>query len=281
MMNTKQNPLARLRLFYSMHFYTYQVVYLTPGVPIIVYSMTKSGSSSIHESIKEYITAVKAHTMDPVRASRQIATRAANGEWNPGMAVLDRRGRQLYNLVVKSGRPAKYITLVRNPIERDVSRFFQKFDLLAPIDENGQLTLSMEEMIEFARDKIENDEQRGTDWFVDEYQNILGIDIYSFPFPKEEGIQTLSIGNNEILLMKLETSDEAKTEAIRTFLNVPNFSLKRTNVAAKKDFADVYKTIKKQIVFSPDFIEEACESRLMRHFYTDEEIEKTRQKWLR
>ncbi|MEM9950293.1 MAG: putative capsular polysaccharide synthesis family protein [Chloroflexota bacterium] len=280
-MKTLHSLIASLRQFYSMYFYTYHALYLTSDRPIIVYSMTKSGSSSIHESINDYVTALKVHTLDPVRASQQIADRKAENRWNSGMAVLDRRGRQLYERVVKCGRPARYITLVRNPIERDISRFFQKFDHLAPLDDDGQLTVSMSDMIAFAQEKIENDKQVGSDWFADEYENILGINIYDFAFPKNQGIQRLRFDKADILLMKLETPDATKTKAISKFLDLPSFTLKRTNVAANKDFADVYRQIKQEISLSPTFIDRACNSRLMRHFYTDDEIENTRKKWLR
>lgn len=277
--NLIRSALGNLRSFYSKNFYPYQVLYLNSGAPIIVYSMTKSGSTSLHESIRKYKNAIKVHSLAPDETQEFMERRAENYH-DPGMELLDQRGRLLYQHVAQRRRFAKYITLVRNPLERDISRFFQKFNRYAPLDNDGNLTISEDDMVNFALDKIEHDKQVGLDWFDDEYKKNLGIDIYEHPFPRETGIQRLQFDHADVLLMKLETPDEDKVQAVRDFLEVPDFNLDRTNVASEKEFADVYKLIKKRIILPEAFIDNALASKITRHFYTTEEIEASRTKWV-
>jgi len=271
----------RLSFRARLHLHVPYLVYVAPGPPLIVYSMTKSGSSSIHESIKAYTRAIKVHTMNLDIINEHLSHRRSIGQWHWDMELLDRRGYQLYHHLVKPGRRARYITTVRNPVDRGVSRFFQSPEEVVPIDDNGRIAMPMEDLLPFATRAIENDDLLQMDWFEAEYRQVLGVDVYDYPFPHETGYLRIQLPHADILLLKVETSDDVKNAAIQEFLGIPEFHLKRTNVGSDKGLGEQYKHIKQNIQLSSDFVNGLLASRLTRHFYSEAEIAASRDKWLR
>jgi len=82
--------------------------------------------------------------------------------------------------------------------------------------------------------------------------------------------------------MKLEIDDSIKTQAINDLLGIEDFQLDtRFNVGSEKGYAEVYKAFKQKLEYPQESIIMYCESRLMQHFYTPEEIARFRARWER
>ena len=94
-------------------------------VPILIYQMGKVGSSSIYFSLKSlYSNTYHVHTLNSkilanLKAQYNVKDRGLPGHWSASDMILSN------NLLAE---PLKIITLVREPINRNFSAFFENID---------------------------------------------------------------------------------------------------------------------------------------------------------
>jgi hypothetical protein len=257
----------------------YHKLYLTDSVPIVVYQMGKVGSSSVWLSLQEQLgrdRVVHTHYMSDENLDYWEAKMATTKPLAWPMLRYHQFGRVIRRHVVDRNQRAKFITLVRDPIAVNIGFFFQMYQLHTGY-KFLQSPLSLDELIEVY---LNSDQTRPINWFDTEIKRVLGIDVYAFPFPKDKGYQHLYRGNFDLLIIKTETDDAVKTEAIKAFLNMPEFTLERHNVTEERYDGEVYKAFKQRIELPESLVNEMYDSRYMRHFYSVAEIAKFRAKWL-
>ena len=63
------------------------------------------------------------------------------------------------------------------------------------------------------------------------------------------------------------------------FLGLDGFEIERANVGGQKAYAEVYRRFRESIRLPDDYIEGMLSSRHMRHFYSQQEIERFRAYW--
>ena len=174
------------------------------------------------------------------------------------------------------GRRAKFITLVREPISRSVSTFFQNFSRFTDVEyEDANFTIG--ELITIFLERGGHSVPLA--WFDVELKQVLRIDVYEYPFPKEKGYQTIKKGNSELLLIKSEVDDSIKEQAIAEFLGVKDFRLIRSNVADDKSYSRTYRSFLETVELPESYVEIMLNAEYTKHFYTDAEIEAIRSKW--
>jgi hypothetical protein len=187
-----------------------------------------------------------------------------------------RWGEFLYNKIIVPKKQVKIISLTREPIGRNVAAFFQNFER-----ETGkkyeQSNFTPQELgdifINFFPHSIP------LNWFDNNFKPFLGIDVYEYPFPKEQGYLKINKDNMDLLILKLETSDSVKEKAIAEFLGLKEFKLVRTNVGEDKNYRDMYKEFKQNLKLPLSYVEEMCSSKYFNHFYKEEEIRKVYSRW--
>lgn len=184
-------------------------------------------------------------------------------------------------LLNKPEDKVKIISLIRDPIGRDISKFFQGFSLEYRL-QNDVGTGIYEGIEAYLKENVEVGEGGWIfEWFNREIKNVLGIDVYQSEFDKEKGCQIIRKGNVELLLIKTERLNECQ-EIIGRFAGVKNFKLAKENVGNNKPYKfaynEVIRTLKipKQII---DFYYKG--NKYMDHFYTMEEKEEFAKKWHR
>jgi hypothetical protein len=245
--------------------------------PIIIFQVSKVGSSSIHRSLQlAGFSPFHHHTLSP-EAIRQ------------GMQIIDpndrryhlrlRTGLWLYHHVIESGRPVKIITMTRDPIATMVSAYFQTLDRHTGI-RNAHEQFTMEELRQRFSDQYV-DNTIWHDWYDREFKLATGIDIYAYPFDPVVGYGRIQERHYDVLLLRLETPDEVKEKAIAEFLDLPAFKLDRTNVAQDKSYADAYREFKQKVKIPKKILDLNYESKHTRYFYTPEEITRFRARWER
>ncbi|MDJ0844898.1 putative capsular polysaccharide synthesis family protein [Crocosphaera sp.] len=84
----------------------------------------------------------------------------------------------------------------------------------------------------------------------------------------------------ELLLIRTEDINSKMEEAIKEFMNIEEFKLSNANVANNKKYANKYKRFQQSIKLPESYIEEMYDSKYTRHFYSEEEIENFKAKWL-
>jgi len=271
--------------------------------PILVYQMGKVGSSSVRNALfrsRDPRTALvfMSHEYFPVR-DRRVEDFDVEPRYRAGVEYEiehDRRVyrsfplrrrlgwrfrekfyvERIYRNVIASGRAAKIITLVRDPVAANLSMFFQIFDLFygVPYSEDR---ITVEELSEgFLR---LYPHFRPVTWFDVEFRTTTGIDVYRHDFPKEQGCAVIKQGSLEVLLLKSEISDEAKADAIGRFIGLTDFTMVRSNTAGHKPYARQYDQVRQHLVVPSALLDDLYDSRFARHFYTESELRDFRARW--
>lgn len=183
---------------------------------------------------------------------------------------------RIYKAFVRSGEPCKVITLVRDPVAANVPLFFQVFSKYAGTGKRAT-DCDVSELMRIFIDSYPH--ARPLIWFDCEFKATLGIDIYEFPFPADAGQLHISSGNIDLLILRCELDDAAKSRAIRNFTGLDNFDIVRSNVALEKPYAARYAEFKEALCLPDSLLDDIYTSKYARHFFTLDERKRLRSSW--
>ena len=286
---------------FYFHFLLSRQIHGALHPPLLIYQMGKVGSKSVLESLRAlnmdmpiyHIHFLTDDLMDFYEEKRRkfFRTRQQNELSRIWMY------RYLSKLLRKrlDHRKWKVVTLVRDPIARNVSSFFET--LLVEQDESDgaykisadfrsayrfQITVYMDNISELIRLFIEKfDHETPLIFFDQQIKAMLGIDVFAYEFPKSKGYMIYREQQVELLLIRLENLTDCAEEAFREFLGIDGFVAKNTNIGNEKIYAPLYKKFKSTIILPEAYINSMYSSKFVRHFYSDEEINKFKTKWER
>ncbi len=224
--------------------------------PVYVYQMGKVASTSVYKSLKKYYDGevYHGHTFESTHYKAGV--------------------RALYQYFRQDQGSIKIISLVREPIGRNISSFFHNFKRSTGVEFEDH-TFSMEELKDIFLSDFPH--HVPLEWFDEHIKEHFDIDVYEYPFPSLGHI-TMKKGNIELLLMKHDLKDSIKEEVIKEFMSLGEFAISNENVGAEKNYSDTYKQFKK-LSLPNWYFEQMQTSKYMRHFYSEEEIEKIKRKW--
>ena len=223
--------------------------------PVFIYQMGKVASSSIYGSLQTQYNGVSLH-----------AHSFSKNHVKPSV-------RFLYEINEKEHIPIKVISLIREPIGRNISAFYENFkrDLGFKFEENPYKTAELQALF------LENhDHMVPLLWFDHNILKNFNIDVFEQPFP-DEGYATYHHNNIDLLLLKHNLDDTIKETIVGEFLDVPNFSLINYNVGLSKIYADSYKEFL-QLPLPEVYITKMLNSKYVKHFYAAE-IDAITNKW--
>jgi hypothetical protein len=242
-------------------------------LPVIVYQMGKVASSTIIKTLHE---SGHHNLFQPHRIlAENIAKYELKADKNGMYSIrVDEEGRLVdkYNLL----KHAKIITLTREPIERNFSAFFENYRMMTgnAFEDSSHST---KEMIEMFLKNYPHDTP--LEWFDEEFNKTMEIDIYDFPFNRERGYSIIDLEGSSVLIMQSEVDDATKEEALRLFLKNDKISIAHANKSSNKAYNEAYRSFKKKIVLPQDYIEKMYNAKYTKHFYSESEIEKFKQRW--
>ncbi len=241
---------------------------------IVVYSMGKVGSSTVYATLKKHFLSTDVdhvHFLSDSYLKEKLPGSNHTHHIDHGFEVRDK-----INAAIKAGRPVKLISIVREPIKREISNFFQNsFDFIqGELSDysNEALFLEFEKKVNF--NYILN-------WFDEEFKPFTTIDIYTQPFDHDKGFTVIRDANFEVLLLRLEDLNRIFSKAFETFLEKKITSLEMANESQKKKgVADSLRFIKNKFRLQKEMVDTVYASKYMTHFYRDDEIEHFEEKWL-
>lgn len=245
---------------------------------ILIYQQGKVGSRSLSNSIKKKnISQITIHSFHSKIATQLFNNYNSKKYYISKLNNIHYKTKMFFLLkLLKNNKKLKIISLVREPISRNISFYFQDFQIpLMEISSNRDTTISKNINIEvFIDDFFKNfNHTNGINWFDNELKKYFDLNIYKYPFDKERGYSIIKKDNIEFLIIKLEKLNRLKKgNLFNDFLNVKNFNLTRKNDSKEKWYDCIYKDFKESIVFSEKYINRIYNSKYMRHFYTNEEI---------
>lgn len=265
-----------------------QLIHAYSGQPIITYQMGKVGSSTVRASLATLDSdrpVYHVHFLNPERV-REIERQRRKYFRTEKFTLLRRPWLYefLYEQIRTENRHWKIVTLIREPIARNMSTFFENLEVTEKPNSTKYAVKSdyygfdievdvkqVDPLIELFFDRLVH--ERPLNYFNDEIKYVLGIDVFECAFPRDKGYMVYRGNNVDLLLVRLEDLDRCASTAFKEFLSIDDFSLAQANIASKKIYAPLYKEFKRKIHFSETYVNRMYESRYTRHFYSDEEID--------
>jgi hypothetical protein len=138
---------------------------------------------------------------------------------------------------------------------------------------------NIDELIEIFLNKFPHDSP--LTYFDREFKGVLNVDIFSRDFQKTKGYQVYREREFDILLIRLEDLNTCFIEAVREFMGIDNLVLVNENLSVNKEYNVIYQIVKNSIKFPESFLDKIYFSKFSRHFYTDEELNGFKKRWLR
>ena len=253
--------------------------------PLLIYQTGKVGSSTVLKSLKALdldMPIFHIHTLTPEGI--------AHGEAIHGHSLRSHFPRSKHLLESQylrremdrglNGKKWKIVTLVREPVARNISSLFQIIDLLLPnfIDRYESKSIKVEELTELFLEQYPV-ESRYTNWFDLELKPVFGIDVFSSSFPTSKGYKIYRGKHAHVLLLRLESLSKCAQDAFKEFLNIEQFILMETNISREKEYYTAYKEFVDSVVLPDWYIEEIYTLKYVQHFYSEEEINAFKAKW--
>jgi len=284
---------ASAKHFFRRHYFLFRIYHecrfrflklKCRGLPIIVYSIGKTGTRTVYESLESLKLDAPAYHIH--RLSEKGIKIAETKKYiiNDPTPKSDKRilaSKYLRRKILQGPQSKKWrvITLVREPVARNISAFFQEIDLWAP----GMLERYErgENIIDSLIDAFFSayDHELILNWLDIELKYVFGIDVFAHSFPIQQGYEIYQNKLSSILLIRLEDLNACAEEAFKAFLGLERFSLVISNLSKEKEYRGLYKGFTNRIKFPHGYLDHMYSSKFARHFYSNHEIDQFRCKW--
>jgi len=253
--------------------------------PILIYQMGKVGSTSIYKTLKHATTHYPIFHIHWFSKKGLARADRINAQTDDPIFDMHLKRCKLLRACYDDGRieKCKIITLVREPIAREVSNLFQDIHIFHPQLLNPDGKIRLEAALAEIKNKIEQkteDVRYCLSWFDDEFNEALQINIYDYPFDKYTGYHIIKRSRYDILIMKLEQLSSCFQKAMTEFLGVSvqrNFIM--ANTGDKKKHHSTKQTLQKNLKLDLNTCESIYAEKYVRHFYTNQEIEEFIGRW--
>jgi hypothetical protein len=262
--------------------------------PIVVFQMGKVGSKTVELTLKTALPSM------PVYHAHILCPLSIQGEelyWygkHPGFwdkSLLPETSHLFTSYYLRERIDAqglsetnrwKIVTLVREPVARNISGFFEGITKRIP-DFSQKYTmgfLSVQDLIEIFVREYEQHEVPLT-WFDAELKPVFGVDVYTGEFPRSRGYEIYEGNYADVLLLRLENLNTCAQAAFKEFLNLDKITLVPENISRDKEYFPAYTRFLASVVLPPAYLDRMYNSKYAMHFYTPQEIDSFRKRWSR
>lgn len=239
------------------------------AVTPLVYTMGKVASSSVSGAIlASGLPCYDVHSLNPDYIKKTAQSWLNRGEYPPphicvSMAFRDR-------IFTRKSR-CLYITLVRDPLARNLSAFFQNLHHQSEFVRNEE---DPQSLFEYFRHTYNHN--LPLTWFDREFKKQLGLDALKLPFDPARRYAYHPTHN--LLIFRTDCPDEEKGRVLSEVLGRP-ITVTRENDGLNKDYRDRYERVKEVAKFDRSFVETMYESRMARRFWSDAERAEMVARW--
>jgi hypothetical protein len=236
--------------------------------PVIVWTMGKVGSLSVYHAIR----AAKLRALHPHYCDA-ASLRHLREKFGRDLPVI-KHGMDAAEVIERATpeNPALIVTMVRTPIERNISSYFHN---------RGFLNISTNDLGENIRLFIDTYSHHVVlKWLDLNLKKVLDLDVYAEPFDKEKGFRIYDRGRHKVLLLRSDLSRGDQGAIVSDFLGRP-ITIGDRNVAGEKAYADDYQAFVDRIDLSKEFVDGMLNSAYAQHFWQKEKLDQLRKFWLR
>ncbi len=263
---------------------------------LFIYQMGKVGSKTVQNSLNTTNLDIPIHHIHSFEKFRlddaeKILKHEFQVDHNPRTTLWDSYFYRNKLKELQESKNLKIITLVRDPIARNFSHFFNWPNMIiqkkndqyyaeSPVYNYKELLDgdSADILISIFLNKM-NNHSRVLEWFDMEVKKFFNIDVYGTDFPKDKGYKIYKRGNVSVLLLKLEKLNEIAKIAFREYLGVDVIKIKNQNLGENKEYSSVYKRFKESVKLPKSYVDLMYNSKFALHFYSNEEIDLFRKRW--
>jgi hypothetical protein len=244
----------------ATHLYTHAYLFRTE--PVLVYAPGRVGSISM------------------IQALQSAGIFSIKVEW------LDYKTRGTVRFckkhIVDERKPAKVITLVRDPVEIVSSLFFSKASRgHLPLGHQAIQAYDLAQLQKAFETEMLNSELLPAHlyWYEQEFQPHLGVDVFSHPFDTEKKHGLIADDTYPTLILRTDLPDGDKEQQVKDFLKISNFSIERLNVKAARNKGDLYREFTSQLTVPKTWLDTIYSSPYAQHFFSQQEITDAKQRY--
>jgi hypothetical protein len=241
---------------------------------IIIHQMGKVGSSTIYETLRRNLPERRVYHTHFLNRSRLTAFVASDpiGEEHYHVAC----SRFLLEHLDHYER-VRIITLVREPIARNVSAFFENRFKFFKDKDLQQWERNLSDLKERFLRNYPHDIP--LIWLDEEIRDAFGLDVYSQPFPIEEGGAVFNSQRIQLLIMRQDELNRVGAKFLSSFLGHEIPALESANIGERKGYSKLYKSFLSKLHFPEQYVEKMYDSKYAQHFFSTGEIAELRQRW--
>lgn len=253
---------------------------------MVVYQMGKVGSQAVARSLERTLGKPVFHVHFLTPEGIAWAERVYRGAWDPARNpdhLWDAQHLRRRLDLDRRSEPWRVVSLVRDPVARNLSSFFQVAGLQFGVDlERLGAVGGAEAVTTLTTLFLERFDEHDVParWFDDELGAVFGIDVFAAPFP-ERGWSQHTAARADVVVVKLERLAEVGDDAFRALLGAPYVEVPDVNVGSDKGYGELYRRFVAAVRLPPAYLDRVYGTRFARHFYTDEERARLTDRWLR
>lgn len=259
-----------LRYFYNL-IYIYEYIRINKKLTkkkdlFLVYSIGKVGSSSIYETIRKQVAdnAFHVHYLNInniIKQKKYYKNSRAN--YIP-LTIL--QSDILQKSLSKFGGKINIITLIREPISRELSSIFQ--DLLIFEDPYFyKRTSNLNNIIKVQMSKLEK-KLPEENWFESELEQVFGVQLYKLNFDYNKRYIIYNKQKISFLLLRMEDLNEIGEKAFFEAFG-EKVKMIRKNDSRNKYYHDRYISTKKTLSIEKNILDNIVNSAYYKKFYSD------------
>jgi hypothetical protein len=252
--------------------------------PVLLLTPGKVGTKTVAAALRSAgIEALAAHSFGPAlsEAMRTIARSRPLPDARRKLTVGLRVDAELELARLYEAYRPQVVSLVREPIARAVSGYFQGFapgrlDELCATRDQDELT---QEMLGQVRASLPAAIRRVAAWYRDLLPHATGVEVP--PFEPGAAFSIFETDRARVLFMPLERAD-AMAEALEAFIGRP-VRIKPRNITETKHpaLAGIRRRIEASLAPDPALVEEAYADPVIRAVYDEATLAGFRERWLK
>ena len=239
--------------------------------PILILTPGKVGSSSVYNTLKNRLKSnnvIHIHNLSKNGIESSIKNHLNSDRKSLPLHLLV--SKLLYKRLIGYNEEIKIITLLREPISRSISGFYQNIDFYSKELENSNLEINRDKAFTKLNSIPPHSATALENWIQVELKENLGLDIFEEKIPESKGYNIFKNSNYNLLLMRLEDLNLHFNEATKSFFNIEKgIDLENHNTSEKKYYSDDYKKHKSRIKIQNKHLDIILASHYVKHFYED------------
>jgi hypothetical protein len=253
---------------------------------VVVFTLPKVGSSTVWASLQAAGLAAPVYHVHLLSSDAEglFEDARVEGRHVPNRSEQLREIARIRELVGR-GKYARVVTLVRDPVARYISWFFQgwrdNFPSLPEVSDGAIEPRRLAEAQEALLQHSQMVREASSRWFHSELREVFGFDVFASEFPRAKGYRVYQRTGASLLLLRLEDLDRCHKEAFREFLGLEDFQLVPANVGSEKRYRRFYEAFLRYVTLPASVLDEMYSLPYVTHCYSADEIARFRAKWLR